>query len=445
MFELTKAALVAALAGCWCAVTVPSARAADPTDGELNDRVSRLESELSSVKGELKTRAEVRSTQAAVQTDAANRSEMFNLESIAVRYHDGQLQITNPDGTLLMHPFFHLQFRNVFNYRDDAKHNFTESDAQNGFEVRRMEFGVDGHAFGQNLTYLFLWDTDRHNGRPILEEAWVRYRFANGPWAIKAGQIKDPFDHEQLTSSAQFVPVERTLTVDVLAAGDAFSHGVQAMYDDGGPFRAAVAFTDGIGSANQTFQDFPTNLANWGVAGRAEYKFYGDWDRYSDASARGNKSDLLVVGAGVDYTEAGSMAAFRHVIDAQYETNKLGLYGAYLGRFTRNNTAGGGPKADDTYDWSIRAQAAYAWDLHWEPFLRYDWMHLDKGGIPTGFSGSVHEITGGVNYYFFGQQAKFTFDVTYLPNGSPVNDDGSGVLMSKGGQWLVRGQFQLVL
>ena len=55
-------------------------------------------------------------------------------------------------------------------------------------------------------------------------------------------------------------------------------------------------------------------------------------------------------------------------------------------------------------------------------------------------------FTGGVNYYLYGFGAKFTLDVSYLPNGSPIADDAFGILTdNRRNEIVVRGQFQLVL
>jgi hypothetical protein len=52
----------------------------------------------------------------------------------------------------------------------------------------------------------------------------------------------------------------------------------------------------------------------------------------------------------------------------------------------------------------------------------------------------------GVNYFLFGHNAKVTADVGYLPNGSPINDDGTGVLTDNHHNEVVaRAQFQLLL
>jgi hypothetical protein len=52
-----------------------------------------------------------------------------------------------------------------------------------------------------------------------------------------------------------------------------------------------------------------------------------------------------------------------------------------------------------------------------------------------------------VNYYVRGHAAKFTLDFSYLPNGTPVNADGAGILDpdAHDEQFVARGQFQLLL
>jgi hypothetical protein len=54
-----------------------------------------------------------------------------------------------------------------------------------------------------------------------------------------------------------------------------------------------------------------------------------------------------------------------------------------------------------------------------------------------------------VNYYFVQtsvQTAKFTADVTYLPNGCPIDENGIGILpQSASNEVVFRLQFELVL
>ena len=42
-----------------------------------------------------------------------------------------------------------------------------------------------------------------------------------------------------------------------------------------------------------------------------------------------------------------------------------------------------------------------------------------------------------------GYRAKFTLDLTYLPDGAPADATGLGILASEGEEWVLRGQFQL--
>jgi hypothetical protein len=51
-----------------------------------------------------------------------------------------------------------------------------------------------------------------------------------------------------------------------------------------------------------------------------------------------------------------------------------------------------------------------------------------------------------VNYYLHGHSAKITIDAGWLPNGSPNNQTGIGVLANDGdNEYFIRGQFQLLI
>ena len=242
----------------------------------------------------------------------------------------------------------------------------------------------------------------------------------------------------------------------MFAGVDGLTQGVSLGYDNSGEFRVEAAFTDGIRSSNTNFQDFPATGTDWGVAGRVEYKLVGDWRDYAHFTAYGSRQELLVLGAGADYNEAGRTGQLVHVVDVQYESpTGFSGYAAYLGRYVRHNgglpgtngaTTANSP-APDTYDATLRVQGAYLFNNRWEAFARYEYIHFDGAELPAGsFHKGVHEFTTGINYYFYGQHAKFTADLSYLPNGSPVSDDGSGVLASHGGgEIILRAQFQLVL
>jgi hypothetical protein len=440
-----------------------AAAAAEPTKQELLQQINALKAQVDKLQARQQASEQandarnVAATADALMRDAKQHSQLLDVEGFTAGYtSDKGFVLKTTDNKFLLHPWFQLQFRNVTNFREDSKQKGTTDDTQNGFEVRRMKFGFDGNVFSPDLTYLFLWATDRKSGSPVLEEAWAKYKFTDSPFAIKGGQMKDPLWHEQIASSKYQLSVERSYLTDIFANGDAFVQAATLIYDNGGALRAEGGITDGLRSANTNFQDFPTNTADWGAVARVEYKVFGNWKDYDRMTAFGDKESVLVIGAGADYTEAGDTGQLTHAVDIMYKTpNQLAVYGGYLGRYNRHNQGspgsnGGSTAATpiaNTYDYGFEGQLSYQIDQHWEPYIRYEYIQFDGDGLPAGSTTTVHEISAGFNYYLHGHAAKFTADVVYLPNGAPVSDDGSGVLSTgkDKNELLLRAQFQLLL
>ncbi|HYE17586.1 MAG TPA: porin, partial [Tepidisphaeraceae bacterium] len=299
------------------------------------------------------------------------------------------------------------------------------------------------------LTYEFKLVTERDGGDVVLEDAWVQYEFAKG-WAVLFGQFRDPVFNEELVSSKYLLAADRSLVNRLLGAPTGFVQGVSLVYGDADtPLHSALALHDGAGSINTDFRDSqrePGFVGSFGVAGRAEYKLAGDWKNYKDFTALGTKRDLLVVGAAADWTQGPDADIIFGTADAQWETaTGFGLYAAVLvnAADVRRGTAPG-----TRCDWGGLVQASYLFAPQWEAFARYDVTLLDHP--PDGGGDTFNELTVGVNHYFgpggrFGHRAKFTLDLTYLPDGAPSDATGLGILASEGDQFVIRGQFQLVL
>ena len=434
------------------ALAVSSASGADPaTDQALDEKINGLLSQVQQLKSEqaaIRQQQQEQERQSVLQqtlTDADRHSQLLDLQGITAGYEDGRFLLRSEDGNFLLHPWLQLQFRSTTDYREDGKLKGKEDDAQTGFEVRRLKFGVDGNLFSPDLTYLFQFAVDRHTGAVGLEMAWVKYHFDNTPFAVRAGQFKDPLDHEQLSASRYFPAIDRTLVDDVFANAEGFVKGVSVIYDPGNIVRAEAAFTGGEKNVNTNFQQFPTAgiPADWGAAARVEYKAFGGWRDYEQITAYGIRRDTLVFGGGADYTETGHSDALLHVADVQYQNLQgWSLYAAYLGRYTARSTTA---KGADTYDPTARFQAAWAIDPHWEPYARYEYIKFDGREFAAHTKTTVHVVTAGLNYYLFGTSAKVSLDVSYLPNGSPVADDGFGILTDSGHNEVIgRGQIQVV-
>ena len=401
---------------------------------QLKEQVARLEAKSA------ENSKDVAVTIDKVLRDAEQRSQLMAMGGGTAGYDNGFF-IASEDRSFFFHPGLQFQPRFITTWRDGAKDSGND-DTQSGFEVRRIKLGFDGNIFSKDLTYNFLWATGRADGLLKLEEAWAKYNISD-QLGVRVGQFKDPVAHEGLVSSKKLLAVERSYLQDVIGLGDNFVQGVTAILNEQGPVRAEVGFTDGMKSANTNFQDPPTNAADFGVAGRVEWAAMGDFKPYGDMTAMGTKQDMLVLGAGGDWTQSGDIDIILHTVDVQYENAAgLGLYAAFLGRSSQNAAFDGG----DLYDWGFLVQGSYMFDQNWEAFARYDFTDFDKDALASDSENEVHEITIGVNYYFHGHNAKFTVDVGWLPNGAVISDDGSGILANDGrDEVLVRTQLQLLI
>jgi hypothetical protein len=379
-------------------------------------------------------------------------------EGFTAGYNRGKFLIQSADGNFVMQPMAQFQVRYDAAYRDDGKSTDAGTSGErdkidDGFELRRVKFGFGGNVVSPDLTYLFMWATNRKAdslgegaGTPALEDAWFRDMFAPG-WTIQGGQFKDPWSHTNVVSSKRYLAVDVSLLDHLL--GDDQTGYIQgaALGWQTDPLRAQIVLHDGANSANTNFQDAKSD---YGITGRGEWKILGDsWAEYEDFTALGNKSDLLVTGIGADWTSGDTSDILYHSADIQWEPmaiRGLSVYGSFIGRATT-------PTADlpSTYDFGFLAQTGYMLTSKWEVFGRYDITRFDRNSLPAGSTIDIlHEITTGVNYYINGHAAKFTADLTYLPSGTGgASSDGMGILPTSKSETdpevVARIQFQLLL
>jgi hypothetical protein len=452
----------------------PAAFAADPTQAELMQqiealraKVEQLESHQNATAQRLDSR-EVDATIDGVLRDADRRSQFMQAQGFTAGYNKGKFLIQSEDGNFVLNPGVQFQFRYVANLREESSTTsgtppVTDQDPDNvesGFEVRRLKFTLAGNLFAPDVAYDFTWATSRSSGGLTLENAWVRLGgqrlFGDGmkDFAFKFGQFKDFTFHEEITSSKRQLAVDRSMMNEMLAGGITdYVQGASLLWDDGAeglPLRAEIAYLDGLNSDNTNFFDlggssfYDVSSPDYGASGRLEYLAFGNWKAYDDFTTLGNAEDTLVIGAGAHFSEAGNASTLLHTVDAQYEMGPLGLYAAYVGAATDNDNASGG----NWYDYGFLGQAGYMLTDKWEVFGRYDYVSLDSDRSDA--ENEFHEVTAGVNYYMEKHAMKFTADVTYLPNGTPLSGstaDGIGHLGDDADedQFVFRAQFQLLL
>jgi len=457
-----KSRIFAAVAGALSVGAV--AWAAEPTAQEA--RIQQLEAKLAALETQQAANSkDVAATIDSVLRDAERRSQLLATSGDQGAGYDSGFYIRAGEGWVLR-PGLQFQFRNVTDYREDGESldgdgddDGGDDDIDNGFEVRRMKLELSGTAFTKDLEYAFSWATNRSDGGLTLEDAFVKYMFSDD-WGFRAGQYKDPVHHEELTSSKRQLAADRSLVNEVLGGG--VTDRVQGAsliyggYQRGNRVNAEVAVHDGINSDNTNFRDHALDdgaNADFGIGARVEFLAVGDdWRPYRDFTAMGNKGDILVLGAGADWTQVGDDNLFFGTIDAQWENSGgLGIYGAVLLTHADGDAASSvlGIEDDGT-NWGGVLQAGYMLNEQWELFGRGGVIVFDEEIVAVD-EDTFWELTVGVNYYLgqngsAGHRAKVTVDVTWLPDGAGIEDTGLGI----GGatdqdEFVIRGQFQLLI
>jgi hypothetical protein len=420
------------------------ALANEPTATELMQQIEALQAKVQQLEAKQSSAiaaADVDATVEQVLADANRRSQLMQSEGFTAGWSKGKFMLQSADGNYSLNPNAQFQFRYVVNGTDTD-----DWDINDGFEVRRLKFGLAGNMFSKDLKYDIVWATNRDGGNLVLEDAVVLYQFAD-QWAVRAGQFKDPVHHENLVSSKRQLAVERSLANAVLGGGIVDRiQGVGLVFSDEA-LKAQVVFHDGLNTDNTPWFNAGGSGAagvaspNWGASARVEYKAFGNWRSYDAFTAMDNKEDLLVIGGGLDFTEAGGTQAIVHTVDVQWE-NAAGLhvYGAFYGLSVDNGAS--------TYDWGAMAQVGYLIpDTQYEVFGRYSYLDLDedRGGVLL-IEDKYHEITVGVTRYFNGHNSKLTVDLNYLFNGSPSTQTGLGYVASPDDDQIVfRAQYQLLI
>ena len=438
------------------------ALAAEPTTEQLRAQIDALSQKVDALEAKQISTADVDATVQRVLKDAQQRSQFMAAQGFTAGYNKGKFVIQSADGKFSFSPIAQLQIRYDGNYRNGVPNQPSDTSSyDDGFELRRAKFGFSGNVVSQDLTYKFQWATDRGTGNPSLEEGWARYRFAP-EFAVFGGQWQDFATHESSVRSSRQLAVEQSVLTTLLSP-TVYPQGVGIAYESG-KLRVQGAYHDGGNSANTKFFDTGNssgnNIAHWGATGRVEWMASGDnWKEYDDFTARGNKSDLLVFGAGLDATQYANTAAskdvYTHGADVQWEPLSvpgLGVFGAYIGQYNNQGDING-VQSPTLYNYGFLIQAGYMLTDKWEVFARYDITQFDGQKLGGDVTDNIQEITTGVNYYINGHAAKFTADVVFLPNGADSGISGSGsldstgILPTSGDSFEVVGrvQFQLLL
>ncbi len=250
----------------------------------------------------------------ALQEDAAAKSNPGALTGI----YDRGLVIRSSDGSFELRPQFWAQFRHVVGLQSDDPEGIEQ-----GFEVRRLRIRADGHVISKDLTYGLQIDGSRSGGNFTILDAWAAYRF-QPDWSVRVGQFKARSHRKRDVNGLQQLSVDRTL-LDGLIGGGLIDRiqGVSLIYGPKeGATRGEITLHDGGNSRNTTFVNPNTDNGYFGVSGRLEHKLQGAWADYRDFTAHLTKQNLLVLGAGFDFTQLIDTNRLLLTADAQYKNDR---------------------------------------------------------------------------------------------------------------------------
>ena len=430
--------------------TAPSTEA---TVAALQAEVASLHQEVNTLKQESGKNGVTVADQQAVADqvlhDADQHSKLIADAGVTGGWDDKRgFFLGSNDGNFIFHPGLLFQYRGVV---DDARGGRANGNTvtQQGFEVARLKFFIDGNVFSPDLTYLFQWTNTNNGGAPMLEMGYVQYVaakniFMGGDLAVKAGQFRDPvFAEDKRESDSQSLAVDHSLA-DALVGGTAVVGPlIQAadveLVGKNTPIHLDVAFDDGDGSGNADFDNGRSSsplissgaiVTNWGALARGEFKVKGNWADDGNFTGKDAQSDLFIIGAGIGYSDISNADVLRGEVDGQYIIDgQWVFYGSLIGDNVdfRNNAFAG-----TSNDWGTVWQAGYFINPALQVFGRFDMTRLDDtaqdGYASNGAAGTrslYEEVTTGANYFLgpagsWGNRAKLTADVTYLPRGAPV-------------------------
>jgi len=401
------------------------------------------------------TSDEVRAVVSEAMADAESRTSL--LASGASAGHDGRFFLASDDGQFRLNVGGMLQFRYYANFRDDDNTAGANpgDDFETGFQATRTRLNFSGHIVNPDWFYKVEAQFERDGGQFGLLDAFVGYNFGDG-WSMKWGQFQFAFAREENINPGKYLAVDQSVVNSVFTQG--YSQGVQLQYQ-AEAWRFFAGFSDGLRSANTDITNPAEN--DFGLNGRFEYMFSGDWAQFEDFTAEQGGDFGALLGGAVWYQQSANtgnpadvdLDYLGYTIDLQLEGDSWNIYLAGQGRHLESSGPVGNPNEPESDDFGAIVQGGYRFTPENEIFARWDAIFLDDDAT-AGDEDNFNFVTVGWNHYFAGHAAKFTADVVWSLDetdgliGSGIGgfpNTGLGLLgSSETDEIVVRLQFQLV-
>ena len=383
------------------------------------------------------------STAAMAQSTTLDQSRSYASDLMAdASTRTSSLAPAAQDFTVNVHGY--TQFRYNMTWRDDSG---LDDNTAVGFQNARTDVNLSGNIGNENWGYFVQWQfSDNESdggGSASLNDAYGTYKMGNG-WAVRFGQFKLPLFRAELIGDTYQLFVDRWVGNTFYSQGR--SQGIQASYE-GDQFRFAMAFSDGIRTANTDYES-PIE-ADYAFTGRGEFKWAGDWKQSRDFTSFRNSDFFGMIGAAGHYQSGGDTVGTSDVsfwaltADVSIEGNGWNAFAA----FYWNDTD---PEVGDSFqDFGIQAQGGIFVSESWE--LALGWSVLIPDTDRTG-DDVFNTIQLGANYYFIPEShaVKGSIDFLYFVDKQSTCDIAipnslTGLLATgEDSEWTLRAQIQLM-
>jgi hypothetical protein len=397
------------------------------------------------------------------------------LEHVRVGY-DGGFKITSDQPVDLENGDspFQLRFNGWGQLRDSVFNSDGVNPDQNQIQLQRARLVLSGSAFTSDFFYFVQLDGRSSSGDNLrlldyylaFDLGHHRWGFDKGTFVFKTGKYKMPYDLARFLTAREFEFTDRSVASTFFDVNRSLAWGLQGRLNRlRVPVDWEVAVFNGLvtgGAETGSSGDLDTNFA---YSARAMWYPTGDWgqDQMADFDYRCQPATRVGFGwANSRINREGSteFGALRVVDSGEQLSNVLP---GSVNQYTVNL-------------YSIDASMKYrGWSLTSEYYFRqidrfdgapildlFDygyWYQVGKFLVPgkfqvmtrwsrvignSGTLGLIEESSSEMAYgcvkYFRGQNAKFTFDATYL-DGAPISSSALDVSPGDIG-WLYRGQIQ---
>lgn len=350
---------------------------------------------------------DVRAVVREMMADAQTRTSL--MEGGASSGHDGKFFISDGTGAFRLNVGGQLQFRYNLNFRNDNAP--TSDDFESGFNQPRVRIAFDGTALDPKLFYRVMMDagTAGGGGDLRLQDAWAGYNF-DGGWTLRAGQGITAFMREWYMGDTKLLTPERSIQSFIFGQQRSQFADLKYQNDD---VRFIGTFSDGFRSINSEFNADP---ADWALTGRAEWKLAGEWKQLVDEYRSPRGGEYAGVLGGAIHFEQGpnrvsgvdEQGLFAWTADILTKGDGWNIMLAGVGYHAQDEA---GITGADFDDYGGLVQGGYHVTEDIELVARFDAIFPDDD---RDANSTFNTITGGFNYYLYGQAAKFQLVVIWF-------------------------------